>query len=639
MTRFILAVTFALGLLGLAGGHAHAACNVPNPNLLAGDGVHAFVDNCALPAQALNRLITPVQIAPLGIQVPTNTALKALVGTAGEPVYRAGFAAAGDGGAAKYVFSASSCTLNSGAGDNGSQVAPTAGGCFNADFGGNNASVMVWGAKCDGSTDDGPAFNLATASYERLVIPPAVTCRIATPVVFTLFPMSLAGAQTWPSTSGVATTIKCDTGSSDCMTTLSTTTQKGGLQLEGLSFDAHLMSGGNALRLYDTTSSAFTNLTFYNVWNAIRVDGPNDNLNSFKHLIVDTCRGEQAVLWTNGSMVNNSNVLTIEDGVIACNSATNGIVMDGNLQTLRLARYGIIDSGKQFFMRNTVGSTVCPGYVFMNDVEFNGGTHTVSFVDATCGYSVQMSNIWSFGATSGDGYTFKLHTAPSTVGSNVLLITNSFLAGSNMGGKGMFLSWNNVSISNTEIAGSVGDVLQVGANALDTVITGGSIAASTSGYCVSSTSDATTRTLLLTGTQVNGGCSLGNFHDLAEAVLLTGSFGNPAPSAFGTITGCGTGCTVVASAGNQSNGTILMTTGTTATASGHFLMNFPLHLTPAPLCFVTPRAGGAGVWNPLATVIIQPISTAQTEIFWNNNSVALTDSVGYFLDFRCSAML
>jgi hypothetical protein len=80
------------------------------------------------------------------------------------PVLRQGFYVQGDGGAAFYRHAAAPCPLNSGNGDNGSQVKAADGGCWNAELkspGGVN--VQVWGAKGDGSTGDGVAINAATA--------------------------------------------------------------------------------------------------------------------------------------------------------------------------------------------------------------------------------------------------------------------------------------------------------------------------------------------------------------------------------------------------------------------------------------------------------------------------------------------
>jgi hypothetical protein len=89
--------------------------------------------------------------------VSSNSSLKALSVTTFPTVYRAGFTSAGDGGAAYYTYSGTNCTLASGAGDNGSQVQPTAGGgCWNANFTGQRVTPMVFGAIGTGTsgTDD-----------------------------------------------------------------------------------------------------------------------------------------------------------------------------------------------------------------------------------------------------------------------------------------------------------------------------------------------------------------------------------------------------------------------------------------------------------------------------------------------------
>ena len=56
MKKLLLAL--GLLLLGAFGSGEAYACNVPNPNLLAGDGVHSFADGCPVPAAALNRILS-----------------------------------------------------------------------------------------------------------------------------------------------------------------------------------------------------------------------------------------------------------------------------------------------------------------------------------------------------------------------------------------------------------------------------------------------------------------------------------------------------------------------------------------------------------------------------------------------------
>lgn len=130
------------------------------------------------------------------LRVPNLSSLRSLTGMAANDVfYREGFFTPGDGGQAAYSFSTSSCTINSGGGDNGFQVAPSSGGgCWNLNMpvvGG--VSVAVWGAFGGFSGDSGPAIeaalsalgatggtlNLEQVSYwnqaQALVVPSTVT--------------------------------------------------------------------------------------------------------------------------------------------------------------------------------------------------------------------------------------------------------------------------------------------------------------------------------------------------------------------------------------------------------------------------------------------------------------------------------
>ena len=101
-------------------------------------------------------------------QVPTNAALKALTTGAYSVVYRAGYSAAGDGGAAVYNWSGTACSLNSGAGDNGSQVAPNSGtGCWLLDYSRGPITPMIWGAAGNGTTNDAAAMQAAVTAMQN----------------------------------------------------------------------------------------------------------------------------------------------------------------------------------------------------------------------------------------------------------------------------------------------------------------------------------------------------------------------------------------------------------------------------------------------------------------------------------------
>jgi hypothetical protein len=219
------------------------------------------------------------------------------------------------------------------------------------------------------------------------------------------------------------------------------------------------------------------------------------------------------------------------------------------------------------------------------------------------------------------------------------MITNSELLGATVGGRCMFLNWNHTSISNTMISGCSGNALENGSNAQRTIVSGGLIGDSSS-YCVASTAAGPVRSLFLSGTVVYGGCTLGNFNDPGSAMVLTGVIGGPPLGAMTSIGGCGTGCTVAIYSGNQSVGTIKMTSGTAPAASGQFTMNFTVPLTPQALCIMMPRVGGSGAWNSLAAVQLEPLgSTGNSSVLhWWNNSVALTPSSDYYIDFRCTGL-
>ena len=89
--------------------------------------------------------------------------------------YRQGYYTPGDGGDAIYTLSASACSLNSGAGDGGSQIAAPGDKCWVATFPSGTANAKVWGAYFDSQHDDAPylqaAINWAVQNAGDLVLP------------------------------------------------------------------------------------------------------------------------------------------------------------------------------------------------------------------------------------------------------------------------------------------------------------------------------------------------------------------------------------------------------------------------------------------------------------------------------------
>lgn len=87
--------------------------------------------------------------APPGLSVPTNAALQALSTASAAQVQRQGFYEAGDSPGVVYTGETSACSLNAGAGDNGTQVQSSNSGCWVAspsdpkDWGATGSSVAL----------------------------------------------------------------------------------------------------------------------------------------------------------------------------------------------------------------------------------------------------------------------------------------------------------------------------------------------------------------------------------------------------------------------------------------------------------------------------------------------------------------
>jgi hypothetical protein len=129
--------------------------------------------------------------SPLGIldspsglpHVANNTALSAMTHAAYPAVVRDGYATAGDAPPLTFYSHGSACSLNAGAGDGGSQVPTSDGGCWKANFATTGLDVRQFGAKCDGSTNDTTPAQAAETYLESLnggaLVFPARSCVVS----------------------------------------------------------------------------------------------------------------------------------------------------------------------------------------------------------------------------------------------------------------------------------------------------------------------------------------------------------------------------------------------------------------------------------------------------------------------------
>lgn len=179
----VLGLFFGLSSLFLGGGNAAAVpCSVPNtllPNTLA-DATKVMANFNAL-VTCINNLTLPMAV--------TNATLQTFSTAINSTVMRTGFYTSGDTPPLVYEASFLPCTLNSGLGNNGSQVPSANNTCWIANFPAGPLDARWFGAKGDGATDDTTPLQ-AIANLGKVAGGNDLTYRISTALTC---PVSNAG--------------------------------------------------------------------------------------------------------------------------------------------------------------------------------------------------------------------------------------------------------------------------------------------------------------------------------------------------------------------------------------------------------------------------------------------------------------
>ncbi|MFZ1109870.1 MAG: hypothetical protein WAN43_16165 [Rhodomicrobium sp.] len=194
-------------------------------------------------------------------------------------VWRLDFATGNNAPPLLYVPSASACSLNAGAGDNGSQVASADGKCWIASFPSAGADVREWGSKCDGVNDDHDtlqaALNAASITASPVALPGNHVCNFGSPLTFpvlnnlTIFGqgngsvLNYAGANTTNDIISVGTPSTYQTGNLYSNFRIASSTH---------------MTGGAAFHLYGVDRSYL---------NAVIIDGQDGNHNLYNGIWFD----------------------------------------------------------------------------------------------------------------------------------------------------------------------------------------------------------------------------------------------------------------------------------------------------------------------------------------------------------------
>jgi hypothetical protein len=330
-------------------------------------------DSWLLPAAAQNvpayqsGQVLPNVLAKYIGYVATNAALKAAAVVDVETqVYRAGFYAAGDGGGAFYTYSTTDCSLAAGAGDNGLQVEPDAGGgCWIGSFPTAGASLAAWGA-CLGGADDANAINAAISANPvgRLLIPAANCTFTSAPLAISTSHVALVGVGHGKSV------LRCRTGATDCLSV----TAPGGantasnsravsIHLSGFTIDATGQIGGKALLFQGVFASGATDVWIVSPYNGFYAWNTNDIKYQNSDIISPT--GQYGLLWdTDPGLELRSDLLTLRDVIINCNfTGADGIVWDGFTQSLNLNNGAVLNCAHNLYIKNSRGSSDYPGFL------------------------------------------------------------------------------------------------------------------------------------------------------------------------------------------------------------------------------------------------------------------------------------
>ncbi|CAB3784268.1 hypothetical protein [Pararobbsia alpina] len=150
--------------VAITGGTITGLSALTAPTQPAGDSSSNAATTQFVSSGLLNRLTHVSNQAAL--QSITTTVLGAFTA-----IHRDGYTAAGDGGQMDYVWSSSACSLNSGAGDNGSQVPASGGGCWNWSPPASGVTAMVFGAAGNGTATDTTALQSTINATAAAKIP------------------------------------------------------------------------------------------------------------------------------------------------------------------------------------------------------------------------------------------------------------------------------------------------------------------------------------------------------------------------------------------------------------------------------------------------------------------------------------
>lgn len=427
-----------------------------------------------------------------GTAQSANLAALLAASTATHPqALRLNYVNPGDSPPVLYTASNSACSLNAGAGDNGSQVPSANGKCWIAIPPASGWDVRIFGALCDGSTDDSTpiqsAITAAGSTAVNKVFIPSKVC-VAQNLSVSSNNVGIVGP-TYSSEAAGGATIQAATTSS----TVLTVGVVDGFTISNIKFTSPSQQiAGNYLYLNGTVDSNINDVFFLGGWDPVKFNNAT------------------IVRWTGGSIRNWSDVGWSVTGTAASNGGGNdyylskfvmdednatftpvaGIMISQNGGSITLDTIDIIHAHNALLLNPGAGQFV--NWVYATNAYFDScdfasnlrGGIGINFAPTGTGIinGGSFANSWSSTCTTNVSIAGSATTSISGVKFSNFESVNAYH-------QAFYLNYaNDISISNPTIAGSSQSAantyssIEVDANANRVNITGGRVGATVEGY-------------------------------------------------------------------------------------------------------------------------------------------------------------